>query len=206
MSNEDPIPISALEHHCYCPRQAALILVDHEWVDNAATARGTIGHERVDTRTGRVERGREVLRAVPLWSQQLGLTGRADVIEVTADGGVIPVEYKIGFQHGDSAHVQLCAQALCLEEMTGQAVPVGALWFSATRTRLQVEINTTLRNRTIDVIDEVRSNRTSARLPSPANDERCNTCQLFDRCLPTVSGRNAPVDRYLAEQVYACSS
>lgn len=119
MTTEPVIALSALEHHVYCPRQCALIHVDGLWIDSEHTVRGDLGHRRADSGEHKQERGRLVLRAVPLWSEQLGLTGRADVVELHSDGSLVPVEYKIGRRHGDAAHVQLCAQALCLEEMTG---------------------------------------------------------------------------------------
>lgn len=110
MSGVEPVvPISALEHHVYCPRQCALIHVDGLWVESEHTLRGTLGHRRADSAAHRTERGSRVLRAIPLWSEALGLTGRADIVEVAEDGSVAPVEYKIGTRHRDTAHIQLCA-------------------------------------------------------------------------------------------------
>lgn len=103
MEPTPPIPISALEHHEYCPRQCALIHADGIWTDNAHTVRGTAGHRRVDNAPSRVERGRMVLRGLPLWSEQLGIAGRADVVEVSDDGHLTPVEYKTGVRHGRAA-------------------------------------------------------------------------------------------------------
>ena len=206
MNELEPLPISALEHHCYCPRQAALILVDGDWVDNAATTRGSIGHIRADTPGGRRERGRVVHRAIALWSRRWGLTGRADAIEFDDEGGITPVEYKIGHRHGDSAHVQLCAQALCLEEMTGRPIQRGALWFSATREREYVDFTDSLRNRTADVIRQVRASQLSGQLPDAVDDERCDTCQLYDRCLPTVCSRSLMLQGYVDNEVYRCNS
>ncbi|MGH9268260.1 MAG: CRISPR-associated protein Cas4, partial [Acidimicrobiales bacterium] len=89
---EPVVAISAIEHYAYCPRQCALIHADGVWADNVHTVRGSRGHRRVDEGRGRVERGRRVLRGVPLWSAQLGLSGRADVVELTTEGDVVPVE------------------------------------------------------------------------------------------------------------------
>lgn len=202
----EPVPLSALEHHVYCPRQCALIHVDGIWTDNAHTVRGSRGHRRVDSGSHRVEQGRLVLRAIPLWSERHGLTGRSDAIEVLPDGGLVPVEYKIGTRHGLAAHVQLCAQALCLEEMTGQLVDSGAVWFSAHRRRDLVPIDDELRSATIAIIASVRANLDAERLPPAPNDARCAECQLIGHCLPTVVARPASVDRYLAEDVFSCGS
>ena len=124
MSAELVVPISAIEHFVYCPRQCALIHCDGVWNDNAHTVRGTRAHRRVDSGQHRRERGRQVLRAIPLWSEALGLSGRADAVEMER-GAVRPVEYKSGVRHGAAADLQLCAQAMCLEEMLDVAIPHG---------------------------------------------------------------------------------
>lgn len=205
MTNE-PIPISALEHYAYCPRQAAMILVDGEWVDNRATTKGHLGHRRADSPGSKSIRGRRVSRAVALWSQHWGLIGRADAVQIDGNGSVMPVEYKIGFPHGDAAHVQVCAQAFCIEEMTGQSVSHGAVWFAGPRRRITFEIDDNLRCRTAEVIVSVRQLRDDPRLPEPANDERCDSCQLWARCLPHVVADPERIGRYLQQVVYQCRS
>ena len=118
------IPISAIEHFVYCPRQCALVHCDGIWADNAHTVRGSRSHRRVDSGKARRERGKLVLRAIPLWPEELGLTGRADAVEL--DGDVVrPVEYKSGVPHGTAADLQVCAQAMCLEEMLAVEIPRG---------------------------------------------------------------------------------
>ncbi|QBI19646.1 CRISPR-associated protein Cas4 [Egibacter rhizosphaerae] len=206
MLDPEPLPISALEHWVYCPRQCAFIHVEGLWQDNPHTVRGTWGHRRPDTGTDRVERGRRVLRGVPLHSHHLGLIGRADVVEVHRDGTVVPVEYKVGGRHGDTAEVQLCAEALCLEEMTDRRVPEGALWHSGPRRRTAVPIDEGLRARTRALIDEVRAALAAGRLPPAVNDARCAQCQFLDQCLPSVIDDAPWVARYLAEEVFACGS
>ncbi|MGI8758221.1 MAG: CRISPR-associated protein Cas4 [Acidimicrobiales bacterium] len=202
----EPIALSALEHHQYCPRQCALIHVDGVWSDNVHTARGHRGHRRVDSGEHRSERGRLVLRGIPLWSERLGLTGRADAVELFADGRMVPVEYKIGTRHGLAADVQLCAQALCLEEMTSGTVSEGALWFSAHRRRETVAMGDGLRGLTTQTISEVRSNLNASQLPPAPNDARCDQCQLLGHCLPDTVARPDAVDRYLREVVFSCES
>lgn len=196
---EPVVQISALEHNEYCPRQCALIHTDGVWSDNVHVVKGEFGHRRVDSGEHRTERGRRVLRSVPLWSEQFGLTGRGDAVEVHDDGRVVPVEYKIGYRHGTAADVQLAAQALCLEEMTGREVPTGALWFSAVRRREMVRIDSALRRRTISAIEEVRAMLGAARLPEPPNDERCVECQLLGHCLPGVVADPKAVEGYVRE-------
>ena len=205
MTDEAVIAISAIEHYAYCPRQCALIHVDGVWADNAHTVRGSRGHRRVDSGAHKAERGRLVLRALPLWSEAYGLTGRADAVEIVGTG-IVPVEYKVGTRHGRAAHLQLCAQALCLEEMTGTPIDVGALWFSAHRRRERVEIDARLRTETSAAIDAIRQAFADARLPPPVDDQRCAECQLIGHCLPDIVASNDRLDRYMAEHVTTCAS
>lgn len=200
----DPLPISALEHFVYCPRQCALICADGEWVDTTHTIRGARGHRRADERAGRIERGRRVLRGEPLWSERWGLSGRADAIEILSSGQIVPVEYKIGRRHGDAADVQLCAQALCLEEMLSTRIAAGALWYSGPRRRIPVAFDAALRKRTEDVIHSVRAIVESGCLPGAPNDARCRACQLVERCLPEVVSHLGRLADYLSDEVFAC--
>ena len=200
----DPIPISALEHYVYCPRQCALIHADGVWADNTHTVRGTRGHRRVDTAPDRIERGRFVLRGVPLWSERWGLSGRADAVEVLRSGEIVPVEYKIGGRHGDTAEIQLCAQALCLEEMLETHISRGALWHSAPRRRTTVVFDPALRARTEGAIQAVRTTLESVQLPDPPNDARCRECQLLGNCLPDVVAHASRVVSYVNREVFAC--
>lgn len=200
----EPIPISALEHHAYCPRQCALIHVDGMWSDNAHTVRGSRGHRRADESFQRVERGRTVIRGVPLWSERWGLSGRADAIEVSSSGEVAPVEYKIGQRHGESAEIQLCAQALCLEEMLGVALERGFAWYSGPRRRHRVDLDLTLRAKTASAIDAVRSILEGSILPEAPNDARCSECQLLGHCMPDVVAHAGRVPAYLDSEVFAC--
>lgn len=200
---EPVVMISAIEHHLYCPRQCALIHVDGMWIDNEHTVRGQYGHRRVDLSGTRLERGRRVLRAVTLFSERLGLSGRADVIELEQDGSLVPVEYKIGSLHGEAAKLQLCAQALCLEEMTGLTVSEGALWLSGTRRRLTVSIDTELRRRTVAAVSEIRRAMLSGEMPPAVSDDRCPACQFVDYCQPEVCSDPQRIASYMAE-VFAC--
>lgn len=199
------VPIAAIEHWAYCPRQCALIHVDGVWTDNVHTVRGARGHRRADTFAARSERGVRVVRGVPLWSERLGLTGRADAVEFHDGGTVVPVEYKIGTRHGDAADLQLAAQALCLEEMLGVPVTAGAVWFSGPRRRTGVRIDDALRARTLDTVSAIRDAMVSGVLPGAPNDERCTQCQLLGHCLPAVVDRPARVSAHV-EELFACAS
>jgi CRISPR-associated exonuclease Cas4 len=128
------VPISALEHYSYCPRQCGLIHVEQTFEENLFTVRGQIAHERVDAASDRIERGVKVARGIPLWSDRLGLQGKADLVEFRPEGP-FPVEYKVGRRAGTHPDLQLCAQALCLEEMLAQAVPRGAIFYHGTHCR-----------------------------------------------------------------------
>ena len=205
MTSEPIVTISAIEHFVYCPRQCALIHCDGVWADNAHTVRGSRSHRRVDSGRHRQERGRYVLRAIPLWSEALGLSGRADAVELER-GAVSPVEYKSGVRHGSAADLQLCAQALCLEEMLGVEVPEGSVWYGGPRRRVRVEFTRALRGQVVEVVQEIREQIVDAVLPEAPNDQRCVECQLQHSCLPDVVAAPARIDRYMARHVFRCAT
>ncbi len=190
---DDPIMISALEHWSYCPRQCALIHVEQTFDENLYTLRGRAVHKRVDEPETEEQAGVRIERALPLWSKVLGLIGKADVVEFH---GVTPypVEYKHGL-HREQEHddLQLCAQALCLEEMTGQAVPRGAIYHHSSRKRREVACTPELRGQVVQTIQAIRHMLASKQLPPPVNDRRCTKCSLQEACMPSVidEGRRA---------------
>ena len=197
------VAISAIEHYLYCPRQCALIHVDGIWDDNPHTIRGHRGHRRVDNPdNSRTEKDRKILRAVPLWSEQYGLTGRADVIEIYPDGRIVPVEYKVGVRHGDAADLQLCAQAICLEGMLDINISEGFVWYSGVRRRYLVIFTSQLRSKTLHVVNIIRSYIRSGILPQAPNDERCNSCQLLNHCLPEVVNFPRRIQTYIRQKVW----
>ena len=189
------VPISALEHFSYCPRQCALIHVEQTFDENVFTIRGRLSHERVDSGVTTVPRGVRQVRSVPLWSDEHGLIGKADLVEFRKDGPV-PVEYKVGRVTGGHARLQLCAQALCLEEMLRVPVPAGALYSHATKRRVAVEIDLELRRRTLAAVAEVRGLLIEQQLPPPVNDSRCTDCSLINACLPAIVGGASRVRGY----------
>jgi len=181
----DLIPLSALQHFAYCPRQCALIRVEQVFDENIHTLRGRDVHRLVDVPEGRIERGVRVERALPLFSHRLGLTGKGDVVEFLADGTPYPVEYKHG-RRRVAAHddLQLAAQALCLEEMMGISVPAGAIYHHTSRRRREVAITAGLRQRVAEVTAAVRKICRAGILPPPLADERCRNCAQIDACQP----------------------
>jgi CRISPR-associated exonuclease Cas4 len=192
------VPISALEHYSYCPRQCALIHVEQTFDENQFTIRGRIAHERVDSAEARSTRGVRSLRGIPLWSDRYGLIGRADVVELRTDGP-FPLEYKLGRRRSEHADLQLCAQALCLEEMLGVAVPAGAVYYREERRRHPVRLDAGLRARTIDAIEAVRQQLETQELPPAPNDARCPNCSLVNACLPSIVGEAQRMRRHAGE-------
>lgn len=193
---DNPIPLSALQHAIYCLRQAALIHVERLWEENRFTAEGRVLHAGVDEKSQRFSRGVRRVSAMPLSSRRLGLAGVADLVEFHkgVDGEMpYPVEYKRGkakLHRADEA--QLCAQALCLEEMMGLPVPEGALFYAQTRRRVVVAFDAKLRELTEATALALREVIASGRTP-PAKYERrkCDTCSLLELCRPKISGRSA---------------
>ena len=202
--NSDPvILISAIEHFAYCPRQCALIHCDSIWSDNPHTTRGKRAHRRVDSGQHRQERGRKVLRAIPLWSEALGLSGRADAVEIVGEN-IHPVEYKSGVRHGTTADLQLCAQALCLEEMLNTNISYGFIWYGGPRRRVQIDFTSTLRDEVKEIVQQIRGQILTAELPDAPNDKRCSQCQFLQYCLPELTSSPNRVNKYLTELVFGC--
>jgi len=187
MSETDPIPISALQHWVYCPRQCGLIHLEQAFEDNIHTARGQAVHHLVDEPGYEMQSGVKVERALPLWSDRLGLIGKADLVEFHPDGSIYPVEFKHGRKrqkvHDD---IQLTAQAMCLEDMLGRPVPRGAIYHASSRRRREVAITPELRAQVETTANAIRAMLASGVLPSPVNDERCRECSLKDICQPEV--------------------
>ena len=192
MDNGDlePVMLSALEHYAYCPRQCALIHVEQVFEENVYTVRGEILHERVHEGESTTEGAVRVERNVPLWSDRYGLTGIADVVEFFEDGTPYPVEYKSGKRRPtEAADIQLCAQAMCLEEMLGRPVSRGAIYHHASRHRREVECTERLRAAVIETAESVRQMLRERVVPPPCDDGRCPNCSLIDRCMPGAAER-----------------
>lgn len=179
------VPISALQHYVYCPRQCALIHLEQTYEENIYTLRGNRAHERVHDMGSETSRGRRVLRGVPLWSERLGLVGKSDVIEVAEDGSLVPIEHKVGPRKERMADdVQVCAQALCIEEMTGRRVLRAAIYHHASKRRRDVDLTPDLRTTTERVARLVHEQFQMLHVPPPVADARCRKCSLLDACMP----------------------
>lgn len=195
------VPVSALQHYLFCPRQCALIHVERIWAEDGATAEGRILHERVDG--GRPDRraGLRTVRGLVLRSFAHGLAGKADAVEFP-DGAPYPVEYKRGRPKAHRAdEVQLCAQALCLEEMFGCAVPEGALFYAQTRKRTRIAFDAELRELTQHLAAETRAMIAQARTPPPRATPACRRCSLAEDCQPKRLQKPPAIQRWLSRQV-----
>lgn len=192
------VPISALEHYSYCPRQAALIHLEAVWDENLYTLKGRFVHEQADEPGEEYREGVRVERSLPLWSRRFGLVGRADIVEFHGSTPY-PVDYKHGprrqKEHDD---LQLCAQAVCLEEMTGESVPRGAIFHATSQHRREVELDEGLRRRLQETVADLRRLLRQTALPPPPNDARCRNCSLHSSCLPGVVAEPKRVARFLS--------
>lgn len=189
MSEDDHIlMLSALQHFAFCPRQFALIHNEQVWSDNWFTAQGNLLHERVDS--GEMEQRGTVRseRSVMLESQKYHLRGKMDLLEIHQGQPAVyfPVEYKRGKPKvEDWDRIQLCAQALCLEEMRDIEVLQGAIWYWEVRQRKQVDFDAGLRKKTIETIKAAFTLKQSGNTPKPIVDKkRCQACSLYDLCEP----------------------
>ena len=205
MPDTEPMPISALQHAVYCLRQAALIHVERLWADNRATAEGHVLHAVADKAGSRKARGVRRVMALPIASRRLNLSGVADLVEFhPGDDGTevpYPVEYKRGKPKKHRAdEVQLCAQALCLEEMTGVPVPEGALFYAETKRRQAVAFDHDLRRLTEATAADFAGVFASGVTPPPTpHRARCRACSLHELCRPEAVAR--PVRAWRARMV-----
>lgn len=201
-TEDELLPLSALQHLLFCERQCALIHIEQLWVENLYTAQGRIMHERVDN-TGRESRRDVRLEyGVPLRSLRLGLIGKADMVEFhkqdNGDWLTFPVEYKRGKAKKDNCDkVQLCAQAICLEEMLAVIIPAGALFYGKNRRRQVVLFDDDLRNETAETAKRLHSLIISGITPPAIYAKKCDACSLLDLCVPKVTTGKKSVGKYL---------
>jgi CRISPR-associated exonuclease Cas4 len=176
-----------------------LIHLEQTFDENLFTLRGRRAHERADEAMDRIEDGVRVVRAMPIWSDRLGLIGRADIVEF--HGAVpYPVEYKVGKRRNwEHEALQLCAQGMCLEEMVGVAAPAGAIFYHGSRQRREVDFDGQLRARVEEAVIAVRTMMNGTRLPPAPNDRRCPDCAQFEACLPSVVGNPARIRGFQGE-------
>ena len=206
MDDADLIPISALQHFLYCPRQCALIHLEQQWAESRHTAEGRLLHGRTDQPKAERRKGIRTVTAMPLLHQELGITGIADVVEFhqVEDGEqVLPVEYKRGRPKAHRAdEVQLCAQGLCLEAMLGKPVVSGALFYGKTRRRKDVVFDEPLRALTHRTVADTRAMMLAGVTPAAVYDpRRCDACSLIDLCQPRWLARGQGVESWLSKQL-----
>ncbi len=201
-AEDDLIMISALQHYAFCPRQCALIHIEQIWAESGLTAEGRLMHERVHEEGNESRGDLRIARGVHLRSLRLGLIGVADVVEFHRVSKSVwqpyPVEYKRGkpkYDHCDA--LQLCAQALCLEEMLNLSVPAGALFYGKTRRRSDVVFDEALRRETEETANRVRALLAGGKTPLPVYEKRCERCSLIGECLPKKMEKKSPVQRYI---------
>lgn len=207
-SEKDLLPLSAIQHFLYCPRQCALIHIEQQWAENRFTAEGRLLHNLTDSPRTETRHGVRTATAMPVRSFRLGISGIADVVEFHRDGEQLrpfPVEYKRGRPKAHRAdEVQLCAQAMALEEMFSMDVPEGALFYGAERRRMLVGFDTELRALTENAARAMRALINSRRTPLPVFEpKRCNSCSLLELCLPQRIGDNPSVARWLERTIAA---
>jgi CRISPR-associated exonuclease Cas4 len=212
----EALPLSLLNDLLYCPRRAALKAVEGWREANVHTVKGDIAHEHADLPGYEVAKGVTVLRALPVWSERLGLSGKCDVVEawgkvesgkqkaetqmepphVGGYASLAPVEYKKGkrraFENDDA---QLCAQALCLEEMFRVSVERGAVFHAASKRRREVEFTAELRKLTEEAIAELHRLAASGSVPAAVFKPACEDCSLYEICLPQVTCRPGGLER-----------
>jgi len=195
------IPLSALQHYAFCPRQCALIHNEQAWAENYLTAQGRALHERVDSGEPETRKGVRFERTVHVSAEKLGISGVLDLVEVeTKTGRLKPVEYKRGKPKPDPMdEIQLCAQGLCLEEMMGQIISEGALWYMQTRHRVPALFFDDLRAHTPAHIAAVRELLNSGQTPPPDYGKRCKACSLVEICQPELLGKRDRSVGYVKE-------
>lgn len=197
--DQDLVLISALEHWSYCPRQCALIHLEQTYDENIFTLRGNRAHERVHSEGAGTEDGVRIARGLPLWSDRLGLIGKSDIVEWHGETPY-PVEYKVGKKRNWGHEVvQLCAQAICLEEMLGVPVPAGAIYYAGSKRRREVTFSPEDRRIVERLTRNIRAMLAGDRLPPAIDDARCPNCSLLDACAPAIASRPAVIRGHYAE-------
>lgn len=192
----DPIPLSLLNDFLFCPRRAGLKIIDGLRGANEHTALGDLAHQHADLAGYEIDRGVKLLRALPVFSKRLGLSGKCDIVELHTSGELMPVEYKKSKRRKfDNDDVQLCAQALCLEEMFSTRVERGAVFHAASKRRREVAFTPELRHFTEQAIAELHALSEIGAVPAAILKPQCPECSLFEICLPQITSLPARVKR-----------
>lgn len=219
-TDEELLPVSALQHLLFCPRQCALIHLEQAWVENRHTADGRLAHDRAHRSEGESRPGVRVARGLRLCEYELGLSGIADVVEfhqadadAPADQTILlpgragrwtvyPVEYKRGRPKKNPCdRVQLCAQALCLEAMLHVHIVEGALFYGRQRRRHAVAFDDSLRRQTREAVRALRELFTSGITPTANYEKKCETCSLLNLCLPAGHSQPKSAGAYVQRMI-----
>lgn len=214
-TEDDLLPLSGLQHLLFCERQWALIHIEQQWEENRLTQEGRVLHDRVHDAGTEARADLVVARSLRVRSLRLGLAGETDAVEFrrvrtdSANGvplegraglwAPFPVEYKRGKPKSNAwDEVQLCAQALCLEEIFGVVIEGGALFYGTTRRRTPVAFDALLRERTEALAKRMHELYAAGATPKAVYEKKCEKCSLMERCMPKMSARRRDVARYLA--------
>jgi len=211
-SEDDLLSISALQHLMFCERRCALVHIENVWEENIFTAEGHNLHDKVHDSAGESRNDLQIARSLRLVSYTLGLSGVADVVEfhkskagIKLDGvrgywRAFPVEYKRGkLKHDLSFEVQLCAQAICLEEMVDCSIEAGAIYYGKSRRRHDIQFTPTLRTTTEAAARKLHQLFDSQTTPKAKFEKKCKTCSFFEACMPKVTGVAKNINHYLAK-------
>jgi len=214
-SEEDFFQLSALQHYLFCPRQCALAYMELNWFENELTVLGHLLHKKAHEET--YEKRGDLIRArgLRLSSARLGLSGQTDIVEfhrcskrehgITLPGHrgkwrPYPVEYKLGKPKADhSDEVQLCAQAICLEEMLDTEIAEGAIFYGKKKRRVEVTFNSSLRGLTENTARKIHDMLATARTPAAIYSKKCKSCSLLNICMPKKTGGAARVNQYVTK-------
>lgn len=202
-AESDYLLLSGLQHFRFCPRQCALIHLEQLWTENYLTAHGEILHEKVHSGIGESRKVLRIERDLAIASSLLGVTGKTDAVEFYKDGKVIPVEYKHGLPKAETEdEIQLCAQAICLEEMLGIKIEEGAIFYFKVKKRFPVKITDKLRLETIEIANGFHELIESKITPKAEYLKRCEACSLVENCFPENAGNGKSVANYLNRWIY----
>ena len=197
-TEDDFLPISGLQHLHFCERQWGLIHIEQVWEENRLTAEGRVLHERAHSPGSESRPGLRIVRGLRLHSFQLGLTGQADIVEFR-NNIPFPIEYKRGKPKNDSCdEVQLCAQAICLEEMFQTTIEAGAIFYGQPRRRTEVRFTISLRAQTAALAKRMHALQQSGLTPHPVYSKKCENCSLKGICLPRLLEKPQSVAKYLS--------
>jgi CRISPR-associated exonuclease Cas4 len=205
-TEDDLLPLSGLQHMLFCERQCALIHVEQVWDENRLTAEGRIMHEKVHEADSESRRDVRIEYGLPLRSLRLGLIAKADVVEFHKKSDDVWMPFPVEYKHGkpkkdDPDRVQLCAQAMCLEEMLDVVIPEGAIFYGKPRRRENVAFDGELRKKTEETAQRFHALVESGRTPKPVYAKRCENCSISEQCLPKTVEKGRSINKYLLDVV-----